>query len=67
MNDDAELAVINENSVVPLVLVITKPPVNTKYAKGLVLPKGCADMTTDWFYRGNKIMRQPLLQGLFKG
>jgi hypothetical protein len=65
--DNAELAVINENSAVPLDLVIAKPPVQSKYAKGLILPKGSADMTTDWFYRGTKIVRQPLLQGLFKG
>lgn len=65
--DSAELAVINENSAVPLDLVIAKPPVNPKYAKGLIPPKGSADMTTDWFYRGTQIVRQPLLQGLFKG
>lgn len=65
--DNTELAVINENSAVPLDLVIAKPPVNPKYAKGLVPPKGSADMTTDWFYRGTKIVRLPLLQGLFKG
>jgi hypothetical protein len=52
---------------VPLDLVIAKPPVNPKYAKGLIPPKGSADMTTDWFYRGTKIVRQPFLQGLFKG
>jgi len=62
-----ELAVVNENSAIPLDLVIAKPPINPKYAKGLIPPKGSADMTTDWFYRGTKIVRQPLLQGLFKG
>jgi hypothetical protein len=65
--DNATLAVINENSAVPLDLVIAKPPVNPKYAQGLVPPKGSADMTTDWFHRGTKIVRLPLLQGLFKG
>lgn len=65
--DNAELAVINENSAVPLDLVIAKPPVNPKYAKGLIPPKGSADMTTDWFYRGSQIVRLPLLSGLFKG
>jgi hypothetical protein len=65
--DNEELAVINENSAVPLDLVIAKPPVHPKYAKGLVPPKGSADMTTDWFYRGTHIVRLPLLQGLFKG
>lgn len=62
-----QLAVINENSAVPLDLVIAKPPVNPTYAKGLIPPKGSADMTTDWFKRGDKILRSPLLQGLFKG
>ena len=65
--DNEEWAVINENSAVPLDLVIAKPPVNLRYAKGLVSPKGSADMTTDWFYREKLIMRLPLLQGLFKG
>jgi len=65
--DNVEFAVINENSAVPLDLVIAKPPVSPKYAKGLIPPKGSADMTTDWFYRGSQIVRLPLLQGLFKG
>jgi len=65
--DNEQMAVVNENSAVPLDLVIAKPPVNPKYAQGLIPPKGSADMTTDWFYRGTKIVRQPLLQGLFKG
>ncbi|MHB9071825.1 MAG: hypothetical protein ACYC54_15805 [Sedimentisphaerales bacterium] len=65
--DNTEMAVINENSAIPLDLVIAKPPITPKYSKGLIPPKGSADMTTDWFYRGTKIVRQPLLQGLFKG
>jgi hypothetical protein len=65
--DNEEYAVINENSAVPLDLVIAKPPVQSKYASGLIPPKGSADMTTDWFYRGTQIVRLPLLQGLFKG
>jgi hypothetical protein len=65
--DNTELAVVNENSAVPLDLVIAKPLVNPKYAQVLAPSKGSADMTTDWFYRGTKIVRQPLLQGLFKG
>ncbi|HBG25639.1 MAG: hypothetical protein A2Y10_15995 [Planctomycetes bacterium GWF2_41_51] len=66
-SDNEEFAVINENSAIPLDLVIAKPPVNCKYSKGLIPPKGSSDMTTDWFYRGDKIMRKPLLEGLFKG
>ena len=65
--DNSEMAVINENSAIPLDLVIAKPPVNPKYSHGLIPPKGSADMTTDWFFRGDKIMRNPLLAGLFKG
>jgi len=65
--ENKQLAIINENSAVPLNLVISKPPVNPKYAKGLIPPKGSADMTTDWFYRGKRIMRKPLLEGLFQG
>lgn len=65
--DNIELAAINENSAVPLDLVIAKPAINAKYAKNLIPPKGSADMTTDWFYRGGKILRKPLLEGLFKG
>jgi len=65
--DNKQLAVVNENSAVPLDLVIAKPQVNAKYSKGLVPPKGSADMTTDWFKRGEKIVRNPILKGLFKG
>jgi hypothetical protein len=65
--DNENSAVVNENSAVPLDLVIAKPAVDSKYAKDIVPPKGSADMTTDWFLRGNKIMRKPLLAGLFKG
>lgn len=62
-----EYAVINENSAVPLDLVIAKPEVKPQYAKGLNPAKGSADMTTDWFYRGSRIVREPILQGTFKG
>ena len=65
--DNKTFAVVNENSAVPLDLVIAKPPVNAKYAQHLIPPKGSADMTTDWFYRGLQILRKPLLEGLFKG
>lgn len=65
--DNKQVAVVNENSAVPLDLVIAKPPIDLKYAKGLIPPKGSADMTTDWFKRGKKIMRKPLLAGMFEG
>ena len=65
--DNQELAVVNENSAVPLNLVIAKPPVNPKYSRNLDPPRGSADMTTDWFYRGKQTVRTPLLQGLSKG
>ncbi len=60
-------AVINENSAVPLDLVIKKPPVKSEYAQKLIPPKGSSDMTTDWFFRGDMVVRKPLLQGIFKG
>ena len=65
--NNEKMAVVNENSGVPLDLVIAKPPVNPQHAKGLIPPKGSADMTTDWFKRGQMIMRKPLLAGLFEG
>ncbi|MBN1436156.1 MAG: hypothetical protein JW936_03700 [Sedimentisphaerales bacterium] len=65
--DNQNFAVVNENSAVPLDLVIAKPPVDKKYAANLIPAKGSADMTTDWFYRGQQIVRNPILQGLFKG
>ncbi len=65
--DNSGWAVVNENSAVPLDLVIAKPQVSDKFAKKLVPPKGSADMTTDWFYRGTKISRKPLLAGTFAG
>ncbi len=65
--DNAMAAVINENSAVPMDLVINKPPVNAKYAAALKPPMGSADMTTDWFKRGAMIWRKPVLQGAFKG
>lgn len=64
---NAEMAVVNENSAVPLDLVIAKPPVNPLFAKNLVPPKGSADMTTDWFLRGLEVNRAPLLCGSIKG
>lgn len=62
-----ELAVINENSAVPLDLVIAKPPVAPDILRGLVPAKGSADMTTDWFFRGKRIVRTPMLQGKIRG
>lgn len=60
-------ALVNENSAVPLDMVIAKPPVSPKYAEQLIPPRGSADMTTDWFYRGKEVVRAPLLQGTVKG
>ncbi len=65
--DNEGLAVVNENSAVPLDLVIAKPPPPAQYAKILVAAKGSADMTTDWFFREKQMVRSPLLKGLFKG
>ena len=60
-------AVVNENSAVPLNLITVKPPVKPEYAKNLIPAGGSADMTTDWFYRGKKVVRKPLLEGKVKG
>ena len=65
--DNKQLAVINEVSAVPLDLVIQKPPINSIYAAKIKPARGSADMTTDWFKRGNQIIRTPILQGTFKG
>lgn len=65
--ENKELAVVNENSAVPLDLVVAKPPVKKQYAKGLTPARGSADMTTDWFYRGRQVSRTPLLAGAMKG
>ena len=65
--ESEELAVVNENSAVPLNLVINKPSVSGKYAAGLVPVAGSADMTTDWFFRGLRVSRAPILQGAIKG
>ena len=62
-----QLAVINENSAVPLDLVIAKPRVKDKYSKSLIPPGGSADLTTDWFCRCKQVVRTPLLRGLIKG
>lgn len=62
-----QYAVINENSAVPLDLVLRKPPVRAEYAGSLKPPRGSADMTTDWFARGRGVHRQPILQGAVRG
>jgi len=62
-----EFAVVNENSAVPLDLIIAKPSVDSEYADRLVPAKGSADMTTDWFFRGQRISRKPLLEGKVRG
>lgn len=65
--DNQEYAVVNENSAVPLDLLLKKPEVSDEYAASLRPAKGSADLTTDWFYRGGRIVRRPILEGLFKG
>ena len=60
-------AVINENSAVPLELVIRKPQVAEKYIEKLIPAKGSADMTTDWFHRGLRVVRKPLIEGAVRG
>jgi hypothetical protein len=65
--ESEELAVVNENSAVPLNLVIKKPSVSGKYAARLAPATGSADMTTDWFLRGTRVSRTPILQGAIKG
>ncbi|MBA7566621.1 hypothetical protein ES708_08313 [subsurface metagenome] len=60
-------AVINENSAVPLELIVAKPPLNPDYGLNLIPAKGSADMMTDWFFRGKQVIRTPLLTGLVSG
>lgn len=62
-----EYAVINENSAVPLNLVISKPPVDEHYRKRLIPPAGSADNTTDWFYRSKDLFRAPIKAGHIGG
>ncbi|SFK71144.1 hypothetical protein [Proteiniphilum acetatigenes] len=64
---NSEYAVVNENSAVPLNLVISKPPVNEKYKSKLNPPSGSADSTTDWFYRSDKVFRKPVKAGHIGG
>jgi hypothetical protein len=65
--DTQELAVINENSAVPLNLILKKPLVRERFAGGLEPVFGSADMTTDWFLRRQRVCRKAILQGTFKG
>lgn len=65
--ENRTLAVVNENSAVPLDLITRKPPVNPKYARGLVPARGSADLTTDAFFRGKQVHRLPLLAGKVRG
>lgn len=60
-------AVVNENSAVPLNLVISKPPIDPKYRKKLIPPAGSADNTTDWFYRSKDLLRTPIKNGHIGG
>jgi hypothetical protein len=60
-------AVVNENSAVPLNLVIAKPPVDEKFRKSLIPPAGSADNTTDWFFRGKELFRTPIKAGHIGG
>ena len=60
-------AVVNENSAVPLNLVIAKPQVDEKYRKSLIPPAGSADNTTDWFFRGKELFRTPIKAGHIGG
>jgi len=65
--DNKNLAVVNENSAVPLNLVIAKPQVDDKYRKTLIPPAGSADNTTDWFFLGQELLRTPIKQGHIGG
>jgi hypothetical protein len=62
-----ELAVVNENSAVPLNLVMAKPPVGEKYRSMLIPPSGSADNTTDWFLRSRALFRTPIKEGQIGG
>jgi hypothetical protein len=66
-NDNKHWAVVNENSAVPLNLVVSKPPVSQQYRETLIPPAGSADSTTDWFLRGTSLLRTPIKQGHING
>jgi hypothetical protein len=64
---NSELAVVNENSAVPLDLIAAKPRMDPKYGKPPIPAHGSADMTTDTFFRGKMVRRTPLLAGKVRG
>ncbi len=64
---NSEYAVINENSAVPLNLITAKPQTGNSRSSGLIPAKGSADMTTDWFFRGTRVARKPILAGAVRG
>ena len=65
--ENVTLAVVNENSAVPLDLVVAKPQTDLSKSRGLIPALGSADMTTDWFFRGTRIVRAPMLAGTVRG
>ena len=62
-----EPAVVNENSAVPLDLVVKKPPVAEKFRSRLIPPAGSSDFTTDRFFRGRDLFRKPVKKGHIEG
>lgn len=65
--ENRSLAMVNENSAVPLDLIAAKPRMDPKYGKTPVPARGSADMTTDTFFRGRMVCRTPLLAGKVRG
>ena len=65
--ENQELGVVNENSAVPLDLVIIKPQVASQYRDRLIPPAGSSDFTTDWFFRGKDLFRKPVKKGHIGG
>lgn len=65
--DNRQIAVVNENSAVPLDLIVRKPPAKHPDGRELIPARGSADMTTDTFFRGKRVFRKPLLAGKIPG
>lgn len=65
--DNRELAVVNENSAIPLNLVVAKPAVDDHYRSRLIPSTGSADFTTDWFLRSTELLRYPIKPGHIGG